>query len=76
MENYKLCESEMSGIEISTYRKDTIIELISLEGNISKKAFFNHKNEIPDLFGSCCGVFFYRISKGSDVWKSGRIVLK
>ncbi len=76
MESGKIYKSEMFGIELSNYRKDNVIELITLEGNTSKKALFNHGNKIPDLFNSCCGTFFYRISKGGDVWESGQIVLK
>ena len=75
MEKSKCGELKKARIESSDFSKNNILELITLDGHISKKAIFNQEDEICDLMSSCSGVFFYKISKGGDVWKSGRIVL-
>ena len=76
MEKGHCGELEKARIESSDFSKNNILELITLNGDISKKAVFNQEDEICDLMSSCSGVFFYKISKGGDVWESGRIILK
>lgn len=76
MEKSKCGELEKARIESLDFSKKNILELITLDGNISRKAVLYQEDDICDLMSSCSGVFFYKISKGGDVWKSGRIILK
>ena len=52
-----------------------VIELITLDGNVSKKARVKSEQELKTRFGCCSGLFFYKIIKKGVVMKTGKILL-
>lgn len=54
-------------------KKEGIIEIFTLEGNISKKSIFSNEDEVNQLMQSCFGAFFYKIIRNGVVVENSRI---
>lgn len=55
--------------------KESMIEIFTLDGNISKISYFSQEDEINKLLRSCSNGFFYKISFNGNVQESGRVCL-
>ncbi|MCK4922711.1 MAG: hypothetical protein KAS71_16775 [Bacteroidales bacterium] len=56
-------------------KTESMIEIFTLDGNISKISYFSQEDEINKLKRSCSNGFFYKISFNGDVQESGRVCL-
>ena len=54
---------------------DLLLELITPDGNLSRKAIIKPESEIQSNCGCCKGLYFFRIVKGEKMLKSGKLLL-